>query len=600
MSSWVLLVGSLLLIALAAYAATAIARRRHRTGDLARESAAARRSIRLAETARDAGTVDVRDAERLFTSAQALMSDVPNAATARKAAKMARRAEILWNRQNAAVRERSRTSKPAVGSGRPGRRGAKTARGNPATKAKAGKPGSPSERYAAAIAAQPKLDGADALKIVCVVLLGLIGLIFISNQTQQPDVTFAGQDSRSLDLTAAETDAQLSYDEIVEQYGDAPVVTLPGATAVLDTAMVTEWLQKADARQVILAPPLGPDAENSIEVPDDVVLVIGTYAGYGSFSTSSSDFAGMQQTFAARDVTSSVIALLAHSIDEDDPRTAPEVTWRDPTAEELAPVVAALESDGIAFVGAAEEFSIPEQTKQAYPEGIDPLIVVAPYSTPGQPAVNYADAVAAQFPDRPIVAMTGLWVDFAGPYADDFEAALTASLYGQFGQRLEEHAYPQEAVLQVALGRVEQFRHSGIFDKPLPYQAPDPLELTLPALPWICGALGLVAIAGSLVQIRRQKLDTPTPVSGDALHRLAGLSELAVEVSGLTEGRSKAALLRAMRALTEAKDAGEGTAEGAEVVDELIERAERELSNVAEQLGRPEYRPAAYLSGRWA
>ena len=196
--------------------------------------------------------------------------------------------------------------------------------------------------------------------------------------------------------------------------------------------------------------------------------------------------------------------------------------------------------------------------------------------------------------------MTGLWIDYAGSYADDFEASLTASFYGQFGNRLQEHAYSQQDVLKVALGRVEQFRHSGIFGKPLPYQAPDPLELTLPALPWICGGLGVAAIVAAIVQIRRQRLDVPTPVGAAALRRLAGLSELAVEVSGLTDSRSQGALTRALRALTEARDVAEGSDEHADVADELLDHAERELTQVAERIGRPEYRPTNFLNGRWS
>ena len=588
MSDWMLIIGGLALVLLAAYAATASLRRRQRVGDLEKESAAARRAIRLAETARDAGTIDVPDAERLYNRAQALMSGVPNAATARKAAGMAQRAERLWNRQNVAMRGRYGTDVSAAGdkAGRLSRPG-KTGR-------------SPADRYVAAIAARPKIDGTDVVRIASVVLLGLIGLIFISSQTQQPDVTFAGQIGKQISPTAIDTAPLPTYDQVVEQYSDAPIVRLPGATAVVDTALATEWLDKSDARQIVLAPPLSPDAEDTMTVPDDVVLVHGTYTSFGGFSTTSSDFSDMQQTFATSDVTTSVVALIAHSIDVEMPEDLVEVSWREPTPDELAPVLAALESDGIAFVGGAEPFEIPAQATEAYPEGVDPLIVVTPHAAPGQPAVRYADAVAAQFPNRPVVAMTGLWIDFAGSYAQDFEAPLTASFYGQFGERLEKHAYSQETVLRLALNRVQEFRHSGIFDQPLPYQAPDPLELTLPALPWICGALGLTAVAASIVQIRRQRLDTPTPADGATVHRLAGLSELAVEVSGLTEGRSKASLSRALRALAEAQEVIEGTSEGAEVVAGLLERAERELETVAERIGRPEYRPATFLEARWS
>lgn len=589
MSDWWLVAGGLLALFGAGWLLDGLRRRRRRRSDLSVESARARRAIRLAETSRDAASTSVPDAERLLDRAQAMLSGVRSPGTAQKAAALAQRADRLWHRHTVAVR--------AKRSG-----GALRGATKPAAAARAG----------------GGIDGPDVLKIVSSLLLVLLGTIFIAQQTQQPDTEFKPRESQSEGAATDPDDDPVppvpSYSAITAEYGDAPIVTLPGAPAVLDAEVTAAWMAKANAQaaeldndidrsfvevtRIVLAPPLHPDAEEGIEVPENVLLVTGTRAALYPMVAEPSDFADMARTYAASDVTDAVVSLIAERLDAEAPEH-PALVWREPTEAELTPVLADLQQDGIAFVGDAEPFAMPDQALEAFPEGQDPLVVVAPAAAAGEPAVGYADAVAAAFPDRPVVTMTGLWLDFAGRYAAEFADPMRASLYGQYARRLQEFDYSQRTVLALGLDRVAQFRHSGMFAQPLPYQPPDPLRLTLPALPWICAGLGLLALIASVVQIARQKGPQIDPVDEATVHRLAGLSELAVEISGLTEGRTKASLLRALTALSEAREVADTMTEDAAVAVDLLDRAEQELDRVATALDRPEYRPSRFLTARW-
>jgi hypothetical protein len=80
---------------------------------------------------------------------------------------------------------------------------------------------------------------------------------------------------------------------------------------------------------------------------------------------------------------------------------------------------------------------------------------------------------------------------------------------------------------------------------------------------------------------------------------LAGLTALAVEVSGLTGARTDPALARAIVALRAAREALDERLPRRRVSD-LLDEADRELDLVGRRVEFPGYRPAEYLRGRLA
>jgi hypothetical protein len=80
---------------------------------------------------------------------------------------------------------------------------------------------------------------------------------------------------------------------------------------------------------------------------------------------------------------------------------------------------------------------------------------------------------------------------------------------------------------------------------------------------------------------------------------LAGLTALAVEVSGLTGARTDPALTRAIVALRAAREALDERLPRRRV-RELLDEADRELDLVGRRVEFPGYRPVEYLRGRLA
>ncbi|MFV0533898.1 MAG: DUF6403 family protein [Cumulibacter sp.] len=573
-----LILSGIVALFLAGYAVTAYLRRATRIDDLGDEARRARTAIEVAEAARDAAEDPDPQAEAALARARGLMSGTPNATSARRAAGLARRADELW-------RKRARG----------------TSRGStPSTKNLV-------DPYATAAANDPLIaagrDNVNIAKIAAILVLAVVGIVFIGIQTQQSDTQYKPRESAQAEDGSDDPAPapQPSYNDIVAEYGDDPIITVDGSQASVQEDVVLQWMEQADVTQVVLAPPLDPSAEldASIDVPDDVLLVTGLQPSLSPYASQPSTPQGMARVYGTGDVTEGVTHLLALRAEAGDDEEELGVETREPTAEELAPVLSGLAADDIAFTAEAPTFEYPSVATEAYPEGDRPLIVVSPQEPAGGPIIDYASAVAEAFPDRSVVAMTGTWVDYAGTYADEFERPLTASLYGRFGERIGNFNYSQEAVLRLALNEVASYRHSGIFGKPLPYEPVDPVDVAMPFLPWLIAGLGVVGIAAAIVQVRRSKPKDVEHVTDHELSRLAGLSELAVEVSALTNGRSAAALVRATRALSEAKDVCDGEEDDLGLVTELLDRAERELSSVADLLDRADYQPRNFLQGRW-
>lgn len=141
----------------------------------------------------------------------------------------------------------------------------------------------------------------------------------------------------------------------------------------------------------------------------------------------------------------------------------------------------------------------------------------------------YGPALADGFPGKPIVAMYGNWFEYHGPQAAEFPAA---SYYGQFDGRVGRWTYPQQNLLNAYLNRVTDIRYAGLFDRSLPYQPFDPLRVALPALPRVFGDCVLVFLALSVRSIFGSGVRAPRRPPA----RLAGLTTLAVEMSGLSRG----------------------------------------------------------------
>ncbi|WP_284749711.1 hypothetical protein [Amycolatopsis sp. RTGN1] len=440
---------------------------------------------------------------------------------------------------------------------------------------------------------------ADRLRWILLAAAGAVLVTFLLVQQQSTSVSY-GQAPANGDPIPEGSAGELSgatvppAEQLTAMVKAAPVVRLPGAIATWDEKAVQAAAGSAGARILVAPPGLPKDARARVkDVEDATVQVIGTEVTGGALQASADRASEWVRQFATGDVTESLTTLVAHLNHQPDAPDQPALARRDPTAAELAEVTAQLRGTG-RFIAPGATLKDAPATTAAFP-GAQPLYVALPQQPAGQPLVHFGPALAKEFPGRPIVAMYGQWVEYDGPSAAAFADIATASFYGQFADRLSTYAYPQRNVLGAWLNRVTAIRYAGLFDRPLPYTPFDPLRVALPALPWLFAACAVGFLVLSARRVGRPGRATGTGVPA----RLAGLTALAVEISGLTDGASAAALTRGITQLTAAREAFTGKLPDKHVHG-LLDAAESDLDTTAGLLGRPEYRPAEFLQGRLA
>ena len=433
----------------------------------------------------------------------------------------------------------------------------------------------------------------------------LMLVTFLVVQRQSTEVSY-GQSPAKAELPESAVglaDATVpSVEEMTALVEASPVVRLPGAIATWDEPRIQELIGDDDVR-ILVAPPGLDEAERKRvrEVDNATVRVVGTHVTGGIYAAVPSTSQGWRDRFTVADVTGSLLTLLAELLDKPTPPDdSYRLTWREPTDSELTTVVTDLRDGGL-HVAPGATLTKPPADTDAFPNGA--RYVALPVQPADEPLPRYGPVLAEMFPDTPIVVMYGTWIEYHGPYADDFANLATASFYSQFGERLSQYDYSQDNVLFAYLGRVTDLRYTGLFDRPLPYQPFDPLRVALPALPWLFAA----CVGGFLILSMRSQpisrflpsrlrshpgLRPPRPAGAPA--RLAGLSALAVEMSLLTDRSTDPALARGISKLQAARTAlDQGLPD--KHVRQLLTDAWDELDQAARSMGFDFFRPHHYL-----
>ncbi len=419
----------------------------------------------------------------------------------------------------------------------------------------------------------------------------LVLVVFLVAQRQSLDVSYGRSPSSSDPVkegSAGElSDATVpSVEEMTALVEADAVVRLPGSIASWDEERVRAVI--GDTRILVAPPGLDKAERDRVRDVDAAgIRVIGTEVTGGSYQASSDDLEGWRAQFGAGDVTDLLITIASGLAKQPAPASVDRFRWREPTAAEIDPVAADLRAGGLHLGAGATLTQVPKAAASAFPDGA--LYVALPRQAIEEPVPNYGAALAALFPDRPIVVVYGDWVEYHGPHAEDFAEVVAASFYSQAGDRLSTYAYPQGNVLHAYLNRVTDVRYAGLFDRPLPYRPLDPLRVALPALPWLFAACAVVFLVLSTNSLRR-RADAGT----GAPARLAGLTALAIEVSALSSDPSL------VRGIAKLRAAGDALAENLPDahVRTLLDDAAAELDTTARTLGRNDYRSDVYLRGR--
>lgn len=405
-------------------------------------------------------------------------------------------------------------------------------------------------------------------------------VVFLLAQHQTTTVSYASSPARATvpegsagELSGAAVPSTAQMKALVAKN---PVVRLPGSVAQWDQTRVRAAIGTTNTRILVAPPGLSKADQDKVAAVDNATIeVVGTEVSGGIYQVSNTMPDDWRPLFATNDVTAQLLTLIAGLADKPNPAEPSLPTRRDPTAAEVDKVAASARriTDSTAFPGRSL------------------LVVTLPAQPIGQPMPRYGPALAARYPNTPIVVMYGDWIEYDGPDAAAFADLATASFYGQFGDRLSEYAYPQSTVLEAFLARVTDVRYAGLFDRPLPYRPFDPLRVTLPVLPWVFALCVLIFLALSVRSVRRP----PRIARAGTPARLAALTSLAVEMSLLTDKASDPALTRGITALTAARAVLDD--DGPEQdVRKLLATAESELDDAARKLSFPGFRPAEYLS----
>ncbi|MEU5695138.1 hypothetical protein [Actinosynnema sp. NPDC020468] len=422
----------------------------------------------------------------------------------------------------------------------------------------------------------------------------VVVVVFLLAQRHAVDVSY-GQSPAARDVIPEGAAGELSAaavpsaGELAALVRADPVVRLPGAIARWDEKRVADAIGDRDVRILVAPPGLDEAERDRVRTAEGATIrVIGTDVSGGPYAAAGDSSDDWRAQFGTGDVTNQLVALVAGLHGEDAPPDVDPVTWREPTAAELEPVLADLRATGVHRAAGATLTDVPaEAARSAFPDGA--LYLALPLQPFGEPLPAWGPALAKSFPDKPIVVLYGSWITSTGPHAADFADVVGATFYGRFAERLARYAYPQRAILSAYLNKVTDVRYAGLFDRPLPYRPADPLEVALPALPLVFLACAVTFLALSVRSPRRPTRDG----TRRAPARLAGLTALAVEVSALSRDP---ALTRGIAKLGAARDALAGGVPDRRVAA-LLDDAQSELDHTARALGRPEYRPDAYLAG---
>lgn len=423
-------------------------------------------------------------------------------------------------------------------------------------------------------------------------LLAAAGLVvvFLLAQRQTVDVSYAQSPAGKDDVNPGErSDVTLpSVADLTQMLKQDKVVRLPGAIAHWDDQRITAAIGDADIRILVAPPGLSDKQQDQIrEVKNATIRITGTEIVGSAYQVVPSDVAEWRTTFTTGDVTGLLMTIIAAEREQSHPPGVNLFSWRAPTAAELDPVANDLRQGRLHVAAGATLTDLPNSADTAF-GGDRPLVAAFPVQPYGQPVPEYGPALTTLFPGKPIVVLYGNWISYYGPHAGEFADVAGAGFFARYGELLSRSAYPQDNVLGAYLNEVTNVRYAGVFDRPLPYQPFDPLRVALPALPWLFAACVLVFLALSVRSVLRPRRPPRKPPG-----RLAALTTLAIELSALSHAP---ALTRALGKLDAARSALTENLPTRHV-STLLTDAQRELDTVARELGRPDYRPANYLTG---
>lgn len=233
-----------------------------------------------------------------------------------------------------------------------------------------------------------------------------------------------------------------------------------------------------------------------------LITVEGLSTSYGP-----SDLSELREVGAYMDVTGLVLAAVREAKGAPTNDTVPRYQVIAPTAAQVADMAGKLRQNPVYNApGREDKFTASVQPIKDR-TGFSVRVVALPPLKPGEPFVDYAPALAKEFPDDIVLVAQGYWVEVAGK---DQERLSSARNYAS--GRYEIGTFQQGGTLENRVGtimlRLDQLSHQKPFGRPQP-QTYDPQTTITKYTPWAWGGSAVVlgggAFAGLAVRRRREQ-----------------------------------------------------------------------------------------------
>ncbi|WP_216214097.1 hypothetical protein [Amycolatopsis aidingensis] len=266
---------------------------------------------------------------------------------------------------------------------------------------------------------------------------------------------------------------------------------------------------------------------------------------YGGSAAGPSDLGELRQQTAYLDVTEALWSLIRHSKDEDTAVSYPHDAVIAPTSDQLATLTARLRTDRIYNApGRADPVELPlERVEQR--TGLTLRVAAFPALERGQPLVDYAHALASEFPKDVVLVAHGRWLDVAVSGSDHGKLISARDYaYGRFENASFRQGSPMNDRIGTVLTRFDELRTEQAFSRPQP--APFDLRQRISALaPWVLLGSAVLLAGPPLLSWHRRRAEwvraerTDLRVaSGEAVTEI---TELGALVAGADRGGAEVA-----------------------------------------------------------
>lgn len=329
-----------------------------------------------------------------------------------------------------------------------------------------------------------------------------------------------------------------------------PIYRAPGAVATFDKPRVRAAL--APDMRLLVAPFTGEFQPGNNYATDDqyvdqvytpldnwatdhhirLIAVTGLYVSgiIAGAAFGPSDIPELRRQTAYQDVTSALLGMINYlNTGAEHFASPPGDPIVPPTAAQLAGLTARLRADPVYNApDRTDPITVPTGQVSAHYGFTIRVAAFAPLR-PGQPMIDYATALAKQFPNDDIFVSYGAWLDVAGPHRQLLQSARDYA-YGRY----EDATLQQGVSIADRIGTILDRGHELIREHPFSRPQPTPYDLRhqiIAVAPWVLLGSALLLGGGSLLGWRRRRA-AATRAEHIALRRESALATAAIATLG--------------------------------------------------------------------